>query len=57
MSRTTQDYDEGGLPVHLLIPVNANGQGPVSDEETVGYVCWCGTPNCDKWLDDKWLDA
>lgn len=40
-------YDEGGLPVHLPMPVNADGQGPLdSTEHPDHFVCWCADPDC-----------
>lgn len=45
------EYDEGGLPVHLPININAAGDGPVDDgdPEYAETVCWCGTPGCRKY--------
>jgi hypothetical protein len=31
------------MPEHLMMPVNAEGQGPVTDAEASAYACWCGT--------------
>jgi hypothetical protein len=41
-------YDEGGLPVHLPITVNAKGQGPCDDSDPDAFktVCWCMDPDC-----------
>lgn len=33
---------ETGMPVHLPMPTNANGDGPEDERVAVGYVCWCG---------------
>lgn len=38
--------DDGGLPVHFVLPVNENGQGPTDDHDTHHYVCWCGNERC-----------
>ncbi len=38
--------DDGGLPVHLAMGVNEDGQGPVADDEAHHYACWCGNPKC-----------
>lgn len=46
-SRRLPAYDEGGLPVHLPMPVNAEGQGPLDDSETPArIVCWCADSGC-----------
>ena len=34
--------DDGGLPIHLPMGVNAEGQGPENDSAAHHYVCWCG---------------
>lgn len=40
--------DEAGMPKHLPMPVNADGQGPLndSDPDIGAVVCWCGDPRC-----------
>lgn len=37
------------LPVHLLIPVDENGDGPldIHDPNIAAFVCWCGNPDCE----------
>lgn len=39
------EYDEGGLPIHLPMLVTAEGRGPCddSDPDAHHYVCWCNT--------------
>ena len=41
------------MPEHLEVPVNADGQGPVSDAEADHYVCFCGTPGCTKYKEEE----
>ncbi len=31
------------IPKHQMIPVNDNGDGPCTAEETRAFRCWCGT--------------
>jgi len=38
--------DEGGLPVHLPMGVNQQGQGPEDDSAAHHFECWCGDANC-----------
>lgn len=38
--------DDGGMPVHLPIGVNAYGQGPEDDSAAYTFTCWCGDPEC-----------
>lgn len=38
--------DEGGLPVHLPIEVNEQGQGPEDRAIAHHTECWCGGPDC-----------
>lgn len=44
--------DEGGLPKHLPMPVNTEGQGPLgfnedgSPETPARIACWCGDAEC-----------
>lgn len=47
---------EDGLPVHLPMPCNAEGQGPVADHEAETWHCWCGDRDCllDRALRDAW---
>lgn len=45
------------MPEHLVMPINAQGQGPAKPEETVAFVCWCGTKGCDKFLTEEWAAA
>jgi hypothetical protein len=47
-----QEYDEGGLPVHLPMGITIDGEGPC-DEDAEDYsrtVCWCHTPQCTKHI-------
>jgi len=30
------------MPEHTMMPVNADGQGPVPESEAAAYACWCG---------------
>lgn len=39
-------YDEGGLPIHFPMGVNAKGQGPVNDSDAHHWVCWCNDDRC-----------
>lgn len=39
-----------GLPEHLMIPVDINGDGPAEGKEIDHYECWCGDKTCDKEL-------
>lgn len=32
------------MPEHLMIPVTAEGHGPVDEDEAAGWACWCGCP-------------
>lgn len=34
------------LPEHLLIPVDADGNGPAEPENTAREACWCGDNTC-----------
>lgn len=45
------EYDEGGLPIHLRMRVNKNGEGPIDDSDlTYDHdECWCGIKDCVKW--------
>lgn len=38
--------DDAGMPAHLPIGVNANGQGPEDDSAAYAFTCWCGDPEC-----------
>ena len=40
-----------GLPVHLSMPVNKDGQGPLDDNDPTfdRFVCWCGDDRCKKY--------
>lgn len=38
--------DESGLPTHLPMGVNAEGQGPTDDADAHHLECWCGQPDC-----------
>lgn len=40
--------DEGGLPIHLPMGVNAKGQGPADVHGQVAhhFICWCGQSGC-----------
>ena len=37
----TVEYDDGGLPVHLYIGVDIEGNGPTNDGEAYRFICWC----------------
>lgn len=37
----TEEYDDSGLPVHLYIGVDVNGNGPTNDGEAYRFICWC----------------
>jgi hypothetical protein len=39
-------HDEGGLPKHLPISINENGQGPTEPDPAYAWVCWCWDPEC-----------
>jgi hypothetical protein len=47
-----REYGDDGLPIHLAMPVNAKGEGPVrpTSKKFVGWLCWCGVKTCDKFL-------
>lgn len=32
---------ETGMPVHLPMRLNADGQGPIDDDEPGMWGCWC----------------
>lgn len=34
---------------HVLIPLDANGEGPCADEDACEYRCWCGVRGCTEW--------
>lgn len=34
------------IPKHLPYPVDADGKGPSSPEDTVRIVCWCDEVDC-----------
>ena len=38
-------------PEHCKIGINANGDGPVmeDDPDFVEYVCWCGVVDCHEY--------
>lgn len=36
--------DQGGMPVHLPMPLTIDGEGPASGDEVAYYRCWCGRP-------------
>ena len=38
---------------HVRIPVGFDGEWPVDEDEEVTYRCWCGTPGCDKWVEEQ----
>ena len=42
-----------GLPVHLDMPVNKDGQGPLDDDdpEVDRITCWCGDDTCKRYED------
>lgn len=39
--RWPDEYDE-----HGPMPIDANGDGPADQGDTVAVVCWCGVPDC-----------
>lgn len=43
VDRATPKDEEGedGLPVHLHMPIDAEGNGPADKEDAVVLVCWC----------------
>ena len=40
------------LPVHLSMPVNKDGQGPLNNDDPNidRIVCWCGDDACQKYV-------
>lgn len=42
-SMSMVEYDEGGLPVHVGIGINKDGQGPVDEDDPQfdRIICWC----------------
>lgn len=38
------------VPDHALMTVNAQGGGPADPGDTADIVCWCGQPECRKFL-------
>lgn len=38
--------DEGGLPIHLPMAVNRNGDGPADASDAVKVRCWCQDEDC-----------
>lgn len=38
--------DEGGMPLHLPMPLTAEGHGPADPDEADHLGCWCGKPDC-----------
>ena len=47
---------DGRLGQHSPIPTDEDGQGPVPDQEAVGYSCSCGSRSCelDRALKGAW---
>ncbi|WP_165606383.1 hypothetical protein [Mycobacteroides chelonae] len=41
------------LPEHFPIEVDAQGRGPATGDDIDHIECWCGTKDCDKYLDDN----
>lgn len=41
-----QGLNEGGLPKHLPMGVDADGNGPTDPEPPHHRVCWCADPEC-----------
>ncbi len=41
------------IPTHLKMGVNAQGQGPVMEDEPDfdHYECWCGDGTCDLYME------
>jgi hypothetical protein len=40
--------DSSGLPRHIPMPVDVNGDGPAETSDEDKMVCWCKDPKC--WL-------
>lgn len=38
--------DEGGMPMHLPMPLTASGDGPADEEDATHLGCWCPDPEC-----------
>lgn len=38
--------DEGGLPAHLPMAVDKDGNGPEDEDKAHHYECWCPDPAC-----------
>ena len=53
------EYDDGGMPVHIWMSVNKNGDGPLNDDdpEVDRIVCWCGDDTCTKYMREDKHDA
>lgn len=45
------------LPIHLGMPVNEAGQGPVPNHQATAVVCWCGQEGCQLWQLDEDEDS
>lgn len=47
---------EDGLPIHLPLPCNEQGQGPVEDNRALTWHCWCTDEDCllDQALRQAW---
>lgn len=43
--------EAAGFDEHVLIPIDAQGNGPCDEDDACVYVCWCGEPGCTKWTD------
>lgn len=43
---STPMYD---IPDHMVIPLNAAGQGPADGDDFDHWGCWCGDSTCTKW--------
>lgn len=43
------------LPEHFKMGLTVDGQGPARDEDLDHYGCWCGDPDCDRWV-GTWLE-
>lgn len=47
MSSPTMD-----MPEHFPMSVDSQGRGPAEGSDFDHWICWCGTPECRKWLDE-----
>lgn len=48
------EYGDDDLPVHLMMPVDRRGNGPLCDaaphcgccDDIAKWICWCGDKSC-----------